>query len=120
MKHPADTALVNHEREVGTLVGNGSHCDYFVGELRTYAGSKQSVLRFYEDRTLWNPISGGRQDLEVAFIDNGKVIWPADLEMPDPVSDMARSLKLKHDRRSCYVVYILDSGYGCGLDVRCL
>ena len=44
ISHPSGTERVRYESRFGLLVGNGNHCDYFAGELRTYAGTKESVL----------------------------------------------------------------------------
>lgn len=45
--HPAATALVTKRSRVGLLLGNGNHCDYFVGELRRTALSKELIREAY-------------------------------------------------------------------------
>lgn len=122
INHPTGTMCVVHKRELGLLIGNGNHCDYFVGELRTYSVSKPKVSQFYERMTVLNPVSGKKEGLEVAFIDNGEVRgykYP-EFEVPDPIVEMARSLKQKHDKNRYYIVYILDAGHDVGLDIRCI
>lgn len=52
LTHPASTRHMRSEKRFGLLDGNGNHCDYFVGELRTYHDSKHNICQFYHDVTL--------------------------------------------------------------------
>lgn len=59
--HPAATALVTKRSRVGLLLGNGNHCDSFVGELRRTALSKELIREAYAPQR--------SRGVEVAFFD---------------------------------------------------
>ena len=48
--HPPNTSLVASERRVTRPTGNGSHCFYFVGEVRLFSGDRSSIEAFYADK----------------------------------------------------------------------
>jgi hypothetical protein len=52
IKHPESTEYIKREKRMGLLDGNSNHCDYFVGELRTYNDSKEHICQFYQDITI--------------------------------------------------------------------
>jgi len=60
IKHPHGTIMVA-EREAMGLFGNGNHCDFFVGQIRTYTGTNKDLKLAYS--ALADP-------LQIRFIDD--------------------------------------------------
>lgn len=119
LSHPSGTHLVSRLRDVGLLIANSNHIDYFSGEVRSYSGSRDAIRRFYKDKTVWNPIVHDRYDVRLLFVDEFKLDDMTDLSTPDPAIDLAAYWKRDVKRRShLYIIYVLDSGYDVGLDVR--
>lgn len=48
--HPLDTSEVAFKRLVTRPPGNGSHCFYFVGEVRSFLGDQARIEAFYADK----------------------------------------------------------------------
>lgn len=48
--HPTNTSAVAFKRRVTRPTGNGSHCFYFVGEVRRFSGNRSSIEAFYADK----------------------------------------------------------------------
>lgn len=117
LKHPANTSLIKHHKEVGLLIGNSDHIDYFIGELRSYSGTKNDIKKFYRSQTIQNPITDKRQKVELVFIDKSK---PTDIniKLPYPVLNIADDLKQKHDQNYYYIIYVIDAGYDVSFDIR--
>jgi hypothetical protein len=53
LEHPPGTEQLSCRSKVGVF-GNGNHCDFFVGAIRSYTGSKGAIEAFYmkEFRTI--------------------------------------------------------------------
>ena len=127
VKHPASTRHVRDYKELGLLIGNGDHCDLFVGELRSYTCSRQQLLKQYASQKFWSPISEEYLPVEILFIDKGKVesgiLYHGEIEsqLPAPIERIAADAKAAKERsKRYYIVYIFDPGYDAGFDVRCL
>lgn len=113
--HPLDTSHISFRSKVGLLAGNGNHCDYFVGEMRRFAGERQVIIDFYEGQEV------GGEPLFVEFVENGEFpretsLWslPGGLNNPHNWLD-SPSVSLEN----VYVVYMLIVGDDAGLDIRC-
>ena len=114
--HPQDTSRVALKSKVGLLAGNGNHCDFFVGKLRTYAIEKEKVKNHYADSSIDNPVSGRRQNIEILFIDNGiipEARLPYDFDNLD-----GWNLPSDEKLKPMYLLYIFNS-YEANADVRC-
>lgn len=113
--HPAGTAHVHSRRQVGLLTGNGNHCDYFAGELRTYSGSRAELLAFYSGKELQSPLGRHQAEVQVAFFEastrNERLPHAHDEPTEWGLSPEAA------DR--FYVVYLFDGGHDPGYDLRC-
>jgi hypothetical protein len=66
LDHPPGTVLLAQRSKVGVF-GNGNHCDFFVGQIRSYSCSKDLVEEFYERES-----KKRRSYVEVLFIDDEK------------------------------------------------
>lgn len=121
LKHPSGTHIIAENSKLGLLIANSNHIDYFVGELRSYTGSRSDIRRFYKTKTVWNPIAHQQQNVELQFVDELNVDEYTDLSVPDPIIDIINKFSGKHapgNRNKLYVIYVFDPGYPCGLDIR--
>ena len=123
--HPTFTQRVKYYRELGLLIGNGNHCDLFVGELRSYTGSQRQLLTHYAAQSFWSPLQH-RLPVDVFFIENGIItggtIENEDISLciPFTVERILQDAKaFERSADKLYIVYMFDYGYEPGLDIRC-
>ena len=118
--HPAGTARVGRVKEVGLLDGNGNHCDYLVGELRTYPGTPEEVARAYGIAPLPKAVRGGGVErLRLAFVDGAGFADETRRLLPARyvrVTDWGAS---PDPTKRHYVVFAFDPSYDAGSDPRC-
>ncbi|MEL6397447.1 MAG: hypothetical protein AAFR26_00005, partial [Cyanobacteria bacterium J06626_4] len=93
--HPINTSAVAFKRLVTHPPGNGSHCFYFVGEVRTFSGDRKHVAGFY----------AGKQ-VQLEFFEQGQLqsfpyVWLS--QLPDWVNSQANSSE------NYYLIYSLNS-----------
>ena len=122
LPHPPGTTLVRRVSDVGLLAGNGNHCDFFVGELRTYTGSEDSIVRFYSPKSVWSPNSNAPEALDSIIFLEGEEIPGVERDyLPTDHQDIsAWSLPRSRRGEKLYIVYRLDSGvFNSGCDIRC-
>lgn len=68
---------------------------------------------------MWNPIAKDRYNVELIFVDEFKIDDMTHSSVPSPAVDLATYWGRKRDLRShLYIIYVLDAGYDCGLDIR--
>jgi hypothetical protein len=114
VRHPAGTSSVKFVQDIGNLSGTHNQIDYFVGEVRTYAGSKMRVKSFYSDLKVWNPIAKRFEHLNIVFTDDDS----------DEAQSLAWSQEINDwslfpaNNQKSYVVYVFDGGYEPGFDIR--
>jgi len=115
--HPFDTELIASRARVGLLIGSGNHCDYFVGELRSYRGPKEALVANYSNQSVHNPVTGRAEKLTLVFLEDGVI--PRNAYLPDSLKHLeawgedCRSVPLQS-----YLVYLFRS-YQANADVRC-
>lgn len=121
--HPLGSRLVKRVRRVGLMTGNSSHCDFFVGELRTYEGDRNKLQNYYQHATVWSPITNTYQKsaVDIIFIENGSIpdIWKEYLPRPFRT---AKDWSLPTDTKNqqFYIVFFFDVGAAnSGCDFRC-
>lgn len=122
INHPSLSRLIKTESSIGHLVGNGNHCDLFVGELRSYAGNRVDINRFYNQQSHNSP---DLLPIKVVFLQGQRI--------PDSVLDYVQH-EYFHDREhsnawlgssinstgQMYVVFYVNVGdTSCGYDIRC-
>ena len=116
LPHPSNSARVRLRSRVGLLCGNGNHCDYFVGELRTIEGPKTAIEDHYRGLHIRNPVTGTDEGVEILFVENGEIpeAW-----LPDEFSSIRGwELNDSEARRPMYLVYVFRS-YEDNWDRRC-
>jgi hypothetical protein len=115
LKHPAGTSLVSSKKFLGLYLGNGNHCDYFLGELRRYSSDEQTIKAFYAGRTSADPEVG------IMFLENGEFPDNAWNWMPYKFDSLSTWLDTPDEPRDhLYLIYdwgiiSLDPGW----DLRC-
>lgn len=126
VRHPANTQRVRFYSDLGLLIGNGNHCDLFVGELRSYTGARRELLKAYAGQSYWSPIEHDRLPVEVLFVeDNGLregILYHGEIgfELPSPLGGIREdAMSYRQRSKKYYVVYMFDPGYDAGFDIRC-
>lgn len=116
LRHPPGTRLIGSKAVVGLLSGNGNHCDYFVGDLRTSAGLTRDALRhWYASHEAghevfvipFRPGSGGRDEARPYALPEGPDNLGGWFALPSSLNGDAG-----------YVVYYHESD-DPGHDIRC-
>ena len=116
LKHPAGTSRVAFKKYMGLYLGNGNHCDTFVGELRRYSGDGQSIESFYAGQT------AADLGVNVVFLENGEFPeqvqkWSLPSYRLDFVSMWLDSPATPRDH--LYLIYIFDIDLDPVWDFRC-
>ena len=119
--HPANSRLVSQGQEVGLLIRNGDHCDFFVGELRSFRGTQSGIKKFYSQSKIWNPLNNTSQPLEIMFLQNGKIPASKQEYLPSGFDSVSRGSKSPlNTKQHYYLLYFFDVGYDADFDWRCL
>lgn len=116
MPHPAETTEIGLGSDVGLLMGNGNHCDFFVGVARCFNGDRGSIRRFYKKAVVRNPIDGNAEPVQLAFFTGGSL--PGE-SVPYDFSRIESWGRRADKSSTVYVVYVFPSGYEPGWDFRC-
>ena len=131
IQHPSGTQPIKFRKDLGLLIGNSNHVDFFAGELRTYTGSRRQIVNKYSGQEFTSPSSGERNRVEVLFVDDGKISYAipfpkgsipmsceVGLDIPYPITELLDSVASAHGTAKYYIVYIFDAGYRVGIDIR--
>jgi hypothetical protein len=116
VSHPTNTRLITGRACVGLLVGNGNHCDFFVGELRAFSGDWDHVEKGYMGQAIVSPIDEKRvpvRALRVSDAFGGQERLPRDLETLE-----GWKADVQGDVEKLYIVYVFPS-YCAKMDPRC-
>jgi len=113
ISHPPGTTPIADERRVGLLWGNGNHCDYFVGELRTYKGGREAILQHYDGKT----VDGGY--VRVVFVEDGEFGEMDRWAMPYGLRTLSDWGSTLPDDASLYIAFASDILDDPGFDFRC-
>jgi hypothetical protein len=107
MKHPNGTAALSFRSSSCTLHSNIDV--HFIGEVRTYEGTKAEIESFYKPISLPDPWDSNRvKPVEVAFMENGS--FPRILAYRNFSQASAWSLTPVMTKRKLYIVYFVASG----------
>lgn len=128
IKHPSGTQSVKQYRELGLLAGNGNHCDLFVGELRSYSGSREHVLKCYSSQIFWVAYTEEYVSVKVWFLENGRLEQgryrkdELDYKPPHPVEHIAaEARRICESTKRHYIIYMFDPCHDTPrLDPRCM
>lgn len=116
LEHPSSTTAVSQQSKLGSLESWEVQCDYFIGELRQFSGSKKDVVSAYAH-------SGRIRDAQVnvAFLAGDKFVPAKSLDaLPEELEKISDwEVPAGADPGSLYLVYIYSIGNKAGLDLRC-
>ena len=96
LSHPTGTMRLGMARKVGLLAGNGNHCDFFSGEVRSFAGthlSAHQIRAFYGKQAVWHFVAQKQERTSVATIENGALT--GDLDWDDRENFLQRQFGAK-------------------------
>lgn len=105
--HPLNTSEVAFKRLVTRPPGNGSHCFYFVGEVRSFSVDQAQIEDFYAD-----------QQIQLQFFENEQL-------SKFPYSWLSQladwEISKTNSSNNYYLIYILNSRIDdyTSLDLRC-
>jgi hypothetical protein len=110
VKHPANTTFVRDFKSIGVLSGNGDHCDYVAGELRSYSGDEHAIKNFYT-----------HDEIYIIFLENGKIPENNDSLLPSyTLKNLLYGENPPTDLQSkMYLVMLTNMFNDPGLDFRC-
>jgi hypothetical protein len=115
VQHAAGTEHLSLHTEAGDFADGEQGCDFFVGQVRRYDGSQETILAAYAHQEVkGNPV-------HVLFIEDGQIPVQASHPLPEPLDDLAGwKLSSNAEQQPLYVVYLLVVGYegSMGLDCR--
>lgn len=120
LSHPPNTRAVKRLTAEGLLEGNGNHCDYFVGELRSFDGNR-SQLRTYKDQSI--PGVGDKAQyivLEDLVSAQSKPSEEPEILPPESYGDLATWSATNLDPRRHYIVYLFQSMKEPENDINCM
>lgn len=123
LEHPPTTALITINNEVGDLQGgSGDYCDFFVGQLRSFHGTRPDIEAFYQGKLIDIPFRGKKVAVELLFVeDNQNTRWQWINALPytcDEYSEWLDRPITTQDK--LYLVYIFDVAYPATYDLlRC-
>jgi len=115
--HPAGTKRVKTASGLGILIWNSNRCHYVLAELRRYSGDKKQIIDFYSHVTVYSPISGKHEKIEVFFLDEHDHLESTELERLN--KDYGWGLFEVDNPKHYYLLYYHD-GHDPGLDLRCI
>lgn len=110
---PDSSMVLETEKEFGTLIGNGDHCDYYAALLLKSDLSQDELLEHY------NKEYKGDSTIRIIKVNNFKYNsfdYPSPL---DPWVKKIRDSKIQ-DINKLYIIYIFEPFYVSGIgDFRC-
>jgi hypothetical protein len=116
LQQPSGTARVAFRSDVGLLVGNGNHCDFFVGELRSYSGPRAAIEQHYRDLRVFNPVTQKNETIDVIFVDDWKI---PGAHLPDEFDQISGwGVEQSEGSPHMYSIYVFRS-YEANWDFRC-
>lgn len=106
---PTETSFVWRKSYVGNLGSNGSSkCNYMIGELHSFNGSREKVVEQYQK------ILNQNDNIGILFMDGDK--WPLDSVLWDWRGDF---LDQNHIEEGKYYIIYISQKFPALLDARC-
>lgn len=82
-EHPTGSETAARRSLAGEFAEGEAGCDLFAGEMRSYDGNQDAVLRTYEEQLV------EEARMQVVFLEAGQIPEPAAGGLPDLLSDLA-------------------------------
>jgi hypothetical protein len=101
VQHAAGTERLALRTEAGSFADSERGCDFFVGQVRRYDGSQETILAAYAHQEVkGNPV-------HVLFIENGQIPVRMSRSLPEPLNDLAGwELPSGAEQQPLYMVYL--------------
>ena len=116
--HPPDSKLLLKRKEFGGLFSAASHsCDYFVGEFRSAAHSKEDVRRAYRAFSIDSSDHTKRIPVEVHFFDEEEFF--IDFPWYEWLAELRQSFNVPTIKDNLYLIFVSQTGYPPYGDLRC-
>ena len=115
LPHPDQSEPVLTHSRVGLLIGNGNHCDYFVGHVRSFDGNKDLIQNHYSNFTFLNPVTERYEDWDILFFDDASL---PDAYLPYEFDSLRAWQVKEYDLTKLYALSIFRS-YDANSDPRC-
>jgi hypothetical protein len=114
LQHPTGTERLSVQAKIGEFAGNKQDCDFFVGEVRSLDGSKETILSTYADQTLsGNPLG-------VVFLETGHLPDQANSSLPEPLNDLSNwEWPLGVEQQPLYLIYLMVTDYEGNVKLDC-
>lgn len=116
--HPPDSKLLLKRKDFGGLFSGASHsCDYFVGEFRSTAHSKEDVRKAYKGLSIDSSDHTKHVPVEVHFFDEEEFF--TDFPWYEWLAELRKSFNMSATKDNLYVVFASQTGYPPYGDLRC-
>ena len=116
--HHQDSKLLLKRSDFGGLFSAASHsCDYFVGEFRSTARSKEDVRKAYRGLSIDSSDHTKRIPVEVHFFDEEEFF--TDFPWYEWLAELYKSFNVSATKDNLYVIFASQTGYPPYGDFRC-
>lgn len=112
IKHYKGVEIIDKKAMFGLLVGNGNHCDYFVGLLCKYDGEFQEVAKYYSGLEFDCPINNQKDKFSIIRPVDGKF----DAWLPYDADEL--TFWKHNNEKKVFLLYVFRS-YEANNDLRC-
>src|SRR3989304_2511720 len=83
LQHPVGTERLSLRTSMGDFAGIDQGCDFYVGEVRSFSGSKQDISVAYTDQEI------GGNPLQVVYIESGQIPAKLSNSLPEPLDNLS-------------------------------
>jgi hypothetical protein len=114
VQHPVGTERLSLHTSRGDFTGSEKGCDFFVGEIRSYAGREEGIMAAYTGQVIkGNP-------LQVVFLEDGQIPARVSDSLPEPLDNLAGwDLPPGTETETLYMLYLLVVDYEGNLRLDC-
>ena len=109
VQHPPETEHISLRAVMGDFGGGEEGCDFALGEIRRYEGSKELILSAYMDQLVRG------YPVQVVLLDDGHIPDQVGEPLPEPLNNLAGwELPSDVERQAFYLVYLVVLDYEGG------
>jgi hypothetical protein len=114
LQHPVGTTPLSLRTTMGVLTDAEQGCDFFVGEVRQFDGTQESISTAYTDQSV-NDVP-----IQVAFLEDGQLPAQVGAFLPETINTLAGwDLPSGSAGHQMYLVYLLVVGFEGDLKLNC-
>lgn len=112
--HPKSTQQIVLQKEAGQFTGDDKNCDFFVGEVRSYKGTPESIRAFYERQKVKD-----FGDARVIMLENGLIPEAEKANLPGNLNSLSQWNLPSTETQLLYIVYVFSADYNTGSKLQC-